>query len=472
MTQSLPVVSPNTGTAIGHWTPTSGKDVEFALETADRALLRLDSISERTLILKACEAALLSRRERLAEMVIREVGKKGEEAASEVEYAAGFFRSAREALEGQALEQRPGEGRVLRDVPYGAALLIAPFNDPLAGLARKIAPALAAGAPVIAKPSRLGVLSALEFMATLQDAGIRTIVQFIGPERSNAVTDLVSDRRIGVVSFTGSTAVGRGIAIRAAEEGKRAILELGGNCPFVIREDADLARAIDDLMERKLRCAGQACSSVNRVFVAEQLFPEFRDALMERVHGLRIGPSDMPGIDLGPVRTRDAVWSLRDLVFEAEGRGERLLNRKPPPPRPESPVLTPFTVVETDGESIFDERESFGPALSIRPFASFDDLLVRLEGERQALAAYFYTADTEGLVPRLGRLRFGSIGINTTAIQDPDVPMGGFWNAGIGREGGIWGVREFLAPVNLRIGDLGGEAVEDWDEAEAEDEQP
>ena len=353
MTVSLPVVSPNTGTTIGHWTPTSGKDVEFALETADRALLRLNSPSERILILKACEAALLSRRERLAEMAVREVGKKREEAAAEIEYAAGFFRAAREALEEQAIDLRPEKGRRVREVPYGTALLIAPFNDPFAGLARKIAPALAAGAPAIAKPSRLGVLCALEFMAALQDAGIRTIVQFIAPERSKAVTDLVADRRIGVVSFTGSTAVGRGIAVRAAEEGKRAILELGGNCPFVILEDADLAQALDDLLERKLRCAGQACSSVNRVFVAEQLFPAFRNALMERVHGLRIGPSDMPGIDLGPVRTRDAVWSLRDLVFEAEGRGERLLNRKPPPPRPESPTLTPLTIVESDGESVF-----------------------------------------------------------------------------------------------------------------------
>ena len=472
MTVSLPVVSPNTGTTIGHWTPTSGKDVEFALETADQALLRLHSLSERILILKACEAALLSRRERLAEMAVREVGKKREEAAAEIEYAAGFFRSAREALEGQAIDHRPEKGRRVREVPYGVALLIAPFNDPFAGLARKIAPALAAGAPAIAKPSRLGVLCALEFMAALQDAGIRTIVQFIAPERSRAVTDLVADRRIGVVSFTGSTAVGLGVAVRAAEEGKRAILELGGNCPFVILEDADLGRALDDLLERKLRCAGQACSSVNRVFVAEQLFPAFRNALMERVHGLRIGPSDMPGIDLGPVRTRDAVWSLRDLVFEAEGRGERLLNRKPPPPRPESPVLTPLTIVESDGESIFDDQESFGPALSIRSFASLDQLLVRLEEERQALAAYFYTSDAEGLASRFGRLRFGSIGINTTAIQDPGVPTGGFWSAGIGREGGIWGVREFQAPVNLRIGDHGREAVEDWDEVEPEGEQP
>ena len=453
MTASLPVVSPNTGKAFAHWTPTPSREVEAAVENADRALLRLEARAERVRILEACEAAVLARRKRLADMVVREVGKKPAEADGEVDYAAGFFRAAREALETEAFEVRPGGGRRIREVPYGVALLIAPFNDPLAGLARKIAPALAAGAPSVVKPSRLGILCAGEFKEALKDAG--ETVQWIALERGDAASDLVGDRRIGVISFTGSTSVGRSLAVRAAREGKKAILELGGNCPFVILEDADLDKALDDLLDRKLRCAGQACSSVNRVFVAAPRYALFREALMERVRRLRTGPSDTPGVDLGPVRTGGAMELLHGLVSEARRRGERPLNGMPPHALPDSATVAPLSIVESDGASVFDERESFGPALSIRPFSSFDDLLVRLEGERQALALYFYTGDAAALAPRLGRLRFGSIGINTIAVQDPAVPTGGFWCAGFGREGGIWGVREFLAPVNLRVVDPG-----------------
>ncbi len=450
---ALEVVSPNTGRAFDRWIPSSDSEVESALATADRAGSRLGSPEERRRILDACEAALLSRRERLAGLAVREVGKKPAEALAEVEYAAGFFRAAREALDRIEFETRPGGGRRIREVPYGAALLIAPFNDPLAGLARKIAPALAAGAPAVVKPSRLGILSALAFVDALGDAGVGETVRAVAPESGETVSGLVSDRRIRAVSFTGSTAVGRKIALLAAAEGKRAVLELGGNCPFVILEDAALEPALDDLLDRKLRAAGQACSSVNRVFVAAPRHAEFRAALTDRVRRLAVGPSDAPGVDLGPVRTRGAAIALRDLVAEAERGGERLLNGLPPVPPPKSPITVPLSVVEADGASVFDERESFGPALSVRPFSSLDELLVRLEGERQALAIYFRTGDPDGLLPRLGRLRFGSVGINTVGIQDPAVPTGGFLGAGLGREGGVWGVREFLAPVNIRVAD-------------------
>ena len=470
MTVERPVVSPNTGTAFDHWRPTPDADVESALAGADRALPLLESVPERVRILEACAERLVARRERLADMVVREVGKKPAEAVGEVDYAAGFFRAARAALEGGTFEVRPGEGRLVREVPYGAALLIAPFNDPLAGLARKIAPALAAGAPAIVKPSRLGILSAGEFMAALREAGAGEVVRQIAPERSEAVADLVADPRIGVVSFTGSTSVGHQLAVRAAGEGKKAILELGGNCPFVVLEDADLELALDDLLDRKLRCAGQACSSVNRVLVAAPRFARFRDALMLRIASLRTGPSDKAGIDLGPVRSRGAVEALRGLVGEAKRRGERLLNGMPPLPEPGTPTIAPLAVVEAAGRSVFDERESFGPALCIRPFRSLDDVLASLARERQALAAYFYTGDVEALAPRLGRLRFGSVGINSIAIQDPSVPTGGFWTAGIGREGGIWGVREFLAPVNLRVGAAPG--VAGRDPGSEENEEP
>lgn len=453
MNRPWPILSPNTGRVFDTWTPTQARDMECALEASDNALARLRDRRERVHLLAACESALRARREQLAGIVVREVGKKPREAQDEVEYAAGFFRAARMALDELELEHRPGDGREIREAPYGVALLIAPFNDPLAGLARKIAPAIAAGAPAMVKPSRLGILSAAEFMNALADAGAEEVVRLVAPEDSRIVAGLLADRRVGVVSFTGSTEIGQVLAAQAAREGKKAILELGGNCPFVVLEDADLGQALEDLLARKLRCAGQACSSVNRVLVAATRLDAFRDALMDRVSGLVVGPSEGPGVDLGPVRTREAVASLRDLVAAAEQRGERLLNGLPVISAPDQPFLAPLSIVESTGSSVFDRRESFGPALSIRPFACLEDCLGRLERERQALAIYFHTGEPARLLPRLDRLRFGSIGINTTSIQDPAVPTGGFWSAGMGREGGTWGVREFLAPINLRVRD-------------------
>ena len=426
-------------------------EVKHAVEIVDRGLSGLESIETRRQLLRRCAEALTSRSRELAELVVREVGKKPEEALGEVDYAASFLDAARATLDESSFEWRPDPERLVREVPYRAALLIAPFNDPLAGLTRKMGSALAAGATALVKPSRLGILCAGALMESFREAGAGDFVQLITPEDNECVEALIADHRIGVVSFTGSTGVGRRLAAAAAHEGKRIVLELGGNCPFVICEDAPLDLALDDLMTRKLKAAGQACSSVNRVFVAAPRYAEVRERLLDRVARLETGPSDVAGVDLGPLRTRESTRALNDAVDSALRAGERLLSPRPSPVPPEAPFLFPLTVVECDDRSWFDAYESFGPALSIRSFDALDPLLRRMETERHTLAAYFYTADPQELLPRLRRLRFGSIGLNSTAIQGAEVPTGGFWDAGIGREGGAWGVREFLAPINHRI---------------------
>ena len=451
VTASLPVFAPNTGLVFDRWRPMPDAEVERAVEIVDRGLGALEGIETRREILRRCIEAMTSRRQMLADLVVREVGKKPEEALGEVDYAASFLDAARAALDELSFEWRPEPERLIRDVPYRVALLVAPFNDPLAGLTRKIGPALAAGATVLVKPSRLGILCATALVESFREAGADDFIQLIAPEDNGIVEALIADHRIGVVSFTGSTAAGRRLAAAAAHEGKKIVLELGGNCPFVICEDADLDLALGDLMTRKLKAAGQACSSVNRVFVARQRHGEVRERLVDRVARIRTGPSDEPGVELGPLRTREATRALSDAVGKALGGGERLLSVRPCPSPPDAPFLFPCTVVECGESSWFDVYETFGPVLSLRPFDTLDALLCRLETERHTLAAYFYTADPNGLLPRLGRLRFGSIGLNSTAIQGTDVPTGGFWDAGIGREGGVWGIREFLAPINHRI---------------------
>ena len=451
MTASFPVFAPNTGLVFDRWQSMSSGEVARALAVVDRGLPGLESIETRRRVLCRCAEALTSRRRELAELVVQEVGKKPDEALGEVDYAASFLDAARAALDELSFERRPEPERLIREVPYRVALLIAPFNDPLAGLTRKLGPALAAGATALVKPSRLGILCARALVEAFHEAGAHDFVQLIAPEDNECVEALIADHRIGVLSFTGSTGVGRRLAAAAAHEGKRIVLELGGNCPFVICEDAPLDLALDDLVIRKLKAAGQACSSVNRVFVAAPRHAEFRERLLERVARLETGPSDATGVDLGPLRTHESTRDLNEAVDAALRAGEKLLSPKPSPVPPGAPFLFPFTVVECGEHSWFDGYESFGPVLSIRSFDALDALLGRLETERHTLAAYFYTADPEGLLPRLRRLRFGSIGLNSTAIQGADVPTGGFRDAGTGREGGVWGVREFLAPINHRI---------------------
>ena len=340
MTASFPIFAPNTGLVFDRWQSMSNAEVARTLAIVDHGLHGLESIETRRRVLLRCVEALTSRRRELAELIVQEVGKKPDEALGEVDYAASFLGAARAALDELSFEWRPEPERLIREVPYRVALLIAPFNDPLAGLTRKIGPALAAGATALVKPSRLGILCARALMESLHEAGADEFVQLIAPEDNECVEALIADHRIGVVSFTGSTGVGRRLAAAAAHEGKRIVLELGGNCPFVICEDAPLDLALDDLMTRKLKAAGQACSSVNRVFVAAPRYAEVRERLLERVARLETGPSDEPGVDLGPLRTCESTRALNDAVDAALCAGERLLS-----PRAFSrPSRSPFPV--------------------------------------------------------------------------------------------------------------------------------
>ncbi|MGI9415862.1 MAG: aldehyde dehydrogenase family protein [Hyphomicrobiales bacterium] len=445
------VVSPNNGRVFDHWQPIGAPDVATQLERLTHARSELnDDIGLRKSLLDQCIAGLEQARPKLIDLVVGEVAKKPEEADGEIDYAISFLAHCRDLLEELSFERRLENGHIIKDVGLAGALLICPFNDPIAGLTRKIAPAIAAGCPVILKPSSLSILCALEMFDTFQAHGVRNHIQLLATGDPALVLMVLEHVDIGIVSFTGSTEVGRGLAVKCATAGKKSVMELGGNCPFAVLGDADLDLAIDDLIIRKLKAAGQACSSVNRVFVAESIYRPFKDRLLDRIAPLKSGPSN-GAVDLGPVRTRRAANTLVDLVSDARSHGENLLSPAPSPVEEDEPFLFPFTVVESEDESLFDDQETFGPLLSIRPFSNEERLLSRLARERHALVSYFYTADPKALLPKLSQLRFGSIGINSTAIQGPDVPTGGFWEAGHGREGGSWGLSEYLTTVNHKI---------------------
>ncbi len=449
-TERRAVVSPNDGQVFDEWRPICEADVTRQLDCLGPARRALnDDIELRKGLLDKCIAGIRSAREKLVDLVIREVAKKPEEADGEVDYAISFLSHCRELLDDRCFEQTLESGHVIRDVGLAGALLICPYNDPLAGLTRKIAPAIAAGCPVILKPSSLSMLCAQAMFDAFADQGIGDEIQLLATSDPHLVQAVLEHHDIGIVSFTGSTAVGRELAIKCAASGKKSVMELGGNCPFVVFEDADLELAVEDLVIRKLKAAGQACSSVNRVFVADGVYNSFEERLKNRIAHLKLGPSNA-GVDLAPMRTLRAANALVEMASQAQAKGERLITAEPMPLAEGEPFLFPFTVIESGQDSLFDHHETFGPLLSIRPFSDEDQLLSVLSRERHALVSYFYTGRPQALLPRLSQLRFGSIGVNSTAIQGPDIPTGGFWEAGLGREGGSWGVNEYLTTVNQK----------------------
>lgn len=447
------VLSPNTGQQIDRWTADTVAETETSLHQLNHSRRELESnIELRGQILDQLILAMNSVRGDLERLTVEEVGKKPEEAASEFDYAVSFISYCRELLSEFTFETCDATGRRIREAAPGIAFLIAPFNDPLAGITRKIAPAIAAGAPALVKPASLGMLCGQAMRDAFAKSDAAPFVRFASLDDPAVAENIIADPRVGIVSFTGSTPVGARVALAAAQGNKRAILELGGNAPFVVLADADLDKAMDDLVIRKLKAAGQACSSVNRVYVESSIYGRFRDMLVARARQTTAGPST-DDVDLAPLRTLRAAQQLESWSAQAQEKGERLIAGNAKASAEGDPFVFPFSIIETETNSIFDHIETFGPLLSIRPFDSLDDLLIDLEEERHALAAYFYTSDAQSLWPKLNHLRFGSIGVNTTAIQGPDAPTGGFGQAGVGREGGPWGLREFLCTINTRQGD-------------------
>lgn len=446
------VLSPNTGQQIDRWIADTATETDASLHQLHHSRRELESnIELRGRILDQLILAMNSVRGELERLTVEEVGKKPEEAAGEFDYAVSFISYCRELLSEFAFEHCDASGRRIREAAPGIAFLIAPFNDPLAGITRKIAPAIAAGAPALVKPASLGMLCGQAMRNAFEKSEAAPFVRFTSLDDPAVAEKIIADSRVGIVSFTGSTPVGAHVALAAAQGNKRAILELGGNAPFVVLADADLDTALDDLVIRKLKAAGQACSSVNRVYVESSIFGRFRDMLAERAKQTTAGPST-DDVDLGPLRTLRGAQQLENWSAQAQEKGEQLIAGNAKASGEGAPFVFPFSIVETETNSIFDHIETFGPLLSIRPFGDLDSLLSDLEHESHALVAYFYTGDPEGLWPRLKHLRFGSIGVNTTAIQGPDAPTGGFGQAGVGREGGPWGLREFLSTINMRQG--------------------
>jgi succinate-semialdehyde dehydrogenase/glutarate-semialdehyde dehydrogenase len=404
---------------------------------------------ERAEILRKAFEVIMAQSERLAKLITLENGKALSDSRGEVAYAAEFFRwYAEEAVRaiGQ-MSRAPSSGAriVVQHKPAGIAVLVTPWNFPAAMATRKIGPALAAGCPVVLKPASETPLTMLALMPLLEEAGVPAgVVNVIPSRRSGAVVStMLHDPRVRVVSFTGSTEVGRKLLHEAADNVVKPAMELGGNAPFIVFEDADIDAAIDGAMIAKMRNMGEACTAANRFYVHEQVHDAFTRKLTEKMAALKMGNGLDDGVALGPLVNAEGRDKCNELVEDAVKRGAKVLvGGKLPQGKG---YFYPATVLDNvaDGSSMLNE-EIFGPVAAIQTFKSEDEVVRRANDTEYGLVAYLYTKDLSRGMRVSEKLDFGMIGLNRGLVSDPAAPFGGTKQSGLGREGAHEGLMEFM----------------------------
>ena len=404
---------------------------------------------ERGEILRKAFELIMRDAERLAKLITVENGKALPDSRAEVAYAAEFFRwNAEEAVRnlGQ-LSRAPSSGAriVVQHKPIGVAVLVTPWNFPAAMATRKIGPALAAGCPVVLKPASDTPLTMLALMPIMEEAGVPAGVVNVIPSRSSGkvVSAMLHDPRVRIISFTGSTEVGRKLLHEAADNVVKPAMELGGNAPFIVFDDADVDAAIDGAMIAKMRNMGEACTSANRFYVHENVHDEFAKKLTAKMSALKMGNGLDDGVTLGPLVNEDGRKKVMSLVDDAVKKGAKVLTGGE---RPDGPGFfypaTVLTNVPDSAEMLRDEI--FGPVASIQSFKSEDEVIKRANDTEYGLVAYLYTRDLSRGMRVSEKLDFGMIGLNRGLVSDPAAPFGGMKQSGIGREGAHEGLMEFL----------------------------
>src|SRR5258707_7117337 len=404
---------------------------------------------ERAEILRKSYELIMGAAERLAKLITIENGKALSDAKGEVAYSAEFFRwYAEEAVRNIGeVTRAPSSGArmVVQHKPAGVAVLVTPWNFPAAMATRKIGPALAAGCTVVLKPASDTPLTMLALMPILEEAGVPAGAVNVIPSRSSGkvVSAMLHDPRVRVVSFTGSTEVGRKLLHEAADNVVRPAMELGGNAPFIVFEDADIDAAIDGAMIAKMRYMGEACTSANRFYVHEKVHDEFAKKLSAKMAALKIGNGLDDAVAVGPLVNADAKKKVIELVDDAVGKGAKILTGGKAPSGPGH--FYPPTVLDAVPESAAMLREeTFGPVAAIQSFKSEGEVIKRANDTEYGLVAYLYTKDMTRGMRVSEQLEFGMIGLNRGLVSDPAAPFGGMKQSGIGREGAHEGLVEFL----------------------------
>jgi succinate-semialdehyde dehydrogenase/glutarate-semialdehyde dehydrogenase len=451
------VADPATGATFASVPDSSAIDAQMATTAAQGAFdgWRALPARDRARFLKRWLALIVENTEDLAKIISREQGKPLAEARGEVAYGASYVEwFSEEAVRtyGDIIpEQVRGRKLMVNKEPVGVVAAITPWNFPLAMIARKIAPALAAGCTVVAKPAEDTPLTALALVRLAEEAGIPPGVLNIVTSSREKVKEVVGawllDSRVRKITFTGSTVVGKHLARESAGTLKRLSLELGGNAPFIVFEDADLDAAVNGLMAAKFRNGGQTCVSPNRVYVHDAVYAKFAEKLAARVGALRVGPATREDSQIGPMINARAVEKIESHVQDAVARGGKLLvggmrvkNDVANGPH----YFAPTVIAEANHDMALASEETFGPVVPLFRFSSEDEVVGLANNTPYGLAAYFYSRDIVRVSRVAERLQTGLVGINEGVLSSEAAPFGGVKESGYGREGSRYGLDDYM----------------------------
>ncbi len=454
------VLNPATGevlTSVADATPEDGMAALDAATAAQASWARVPA-RERGEMLRRAWEIVQERRDELAAVMTLEMGKPLGEADGEVTYGGEFLRWFGEEAVRVAGRYQPSPEGTMRQLvtkrPVGPCLFITPWNFPLAMGTRKIAPALAAGCTVVLKPAQNTPLTSLFLVKILQEAGVPAgVVNILPASRSQAITGpIIADPRLRKLSFTGSTQVGRSLLAEAAQNVLRTSMELGGNAPFLVFEDADIDAAVTGAHAAKLRNMGEACTAANRFIVHESVAEEFTTKLAELFGSLTVAPGYEHGAQVGPIITDAARADIDALVQGAVADGAQVATGGAVPDGPG--YFYPPTVLGNvpRGASILSQ-EIFGPVAPVTTFATEDEALEIANDAEVGLASYVFTRDLDRVLRLSELLEAGMIGVNQGLLSNAAAPFGGMKQSGLGREGGTEGIEEFLETVYVAFPD-------------------
>lgn len=453
------IINPATKEVLGA-VPTGGAfEAEQAVDAAHKAFKTWSkkTADERYQLMMKWYQLIDENKHEIARIMTMEQGKPLKEALGEVQYANGFiswYAEEGKRIYGETIPaSQPNKRILVRKEPVGVVAAITPWNFPAAMITRKVAPALAAGCTCVVKPANQTPLTALKMVELAHEAGIPNgVINVITGKSAEIGETWLKDHRVTKITFTGSTEVGKTLMRGAAENVKKVSLELGGNAPFIVMDDANLVKAAEGLVQSKFRNAGQTCICTNRVYVQEGIADRFIELFQAELEKLKVGNGLEEGTDIGPLIDKGAYKKVEALVNDAVKKGGKVTYSGLKPAEDNGYFYAPtiLTAIHDDMECMKDEI--FGPLAPISTFKSEEEVIERANNSRFGLAAYVYTENLSRSFRITEQLEYGIIGLNDALPSAVQVPFGGYKESGLGREGGHFGIEEFLEVKYISIG--------------------